>query len=120
MRHKATSTNTVIRFRRWSRKSYAIFSGLGKQISIGRLRCGIADQALRKNELIIGGIPSLHSEAYSTDLQTQSPEQTDLSAGISELFLLKDLLFVSSSESLCPCTGKITKKLLYSKRVADL
>lgn len=39
---------TVIRFRRWSRKAYASFCSLGKCVTIGCLKKGIADASLRK------------------------------------------------------------------------
>lgn len=39
---------TVIRFRRWSRKAYASFCSLGKCVTIGCLRKGIADASLGK------------------------------------------------------------------------
>ena len=38
----------VIRFRRWSRKAYASFCSLGKCVTIGCLRKGIADASLEK------------------------------------------------------------------------
>ena len=47
--HKAN----VIRFRRWSRKAYAVFSSLGKSITIGSLSVHMAgDTLFRKVELI--------------------------------------------------------------------
>ena len=38
------------RFRKWSRKSYAVFSGLGKQITIGCLHKNVADSSLKKHK----------------------------------------------------------------------
>ena len=40
-----------IRFRRWSRKNYAIFAGLHKIISIGQLAVNICEMALKKAHL---------------------------------------------------------------------
>ncbi|NLO69738.1 MAG: hypothetical protein GX102_02055 [Porphyromonadaceae bacterium] len=40
----------TIRFRRWSRKGYAVFAGLNKVISIGRIGSSISDKALLKNK----------------------------------------------------------------------
>lgn len=37
-----------IRFRRWSRKGYAMFFSLGKCVTIGSLKKGIADVSLGK------------------------------------------------------------------------
>ena len=42
---------TVVRFRRWSRKRYASFCSLGRQVTIGTLSADIADASLRKNRL---------------------------------------------------------------------
>ncbi len=51
MRKRITPTSEFsIRFRRWTRKSYAVFAGLGKQISIGCLRKGLIDSSLKKQE----------------------------------------------------------------------
>lgn len=38
----------TIRFRRWSRKGYAMFYSLGKCVTIGNLKKGIADVSLGK------------------------------------------------------------------------
>lgn len=47
--HKANA----VRFRRWSRKAYAVFASLGKSISIGNLSVHMAgDSLFRKVELI--------------------------------------------------------------------
>ncbi|MGL4781658.1 MAG: hypothetical protein ACRCXN_12645 [Bacteroidales bacterium] len=48
MRSKKHILHSSIRFRRWTRKRYATFCSLGKVISIGHLRCGIAEQSLLK------------------------------------------------------------------------
>lgn len=43
----------AVRFRRWSRKAYAVFASLGKSISIGNLSVQMAgDSLFRKVELI--------------------------------------------------------------------
>ena len=48
MKKRSLQPIKSIRFRRWSRKSYAVFSGLNKVISIGRVSAGICDQAVLK------------------------------------------------------------------------
>lgn len=48
MRYTKHILHNGIRFRRWTRKRYATFCSLGKVISIGHLRCGIAEQSLLK------------------------------------------------------------------------
>ena len=37
-----------IRFRRWSRKNYAVFGSLHRHVTIGRVCKGIADSSLDK------------------------------------------------------------------------
>ncbi len=53
---KKQQTNSVkdIRFRRWTRKSYAVFAGLNKVISIGKVKAGICDRtSLKTNSLSV-------------------------------------------------------------------
>ena len=49
--NKSASTNkySSIRFRRWSRKNFAVFSGLHREISIGQITFDISDKALLKS-----------------------------------------------------------------------
>lgn len=47
---KTTTHRTFIRFRRWSRKRYAIFSSLGRCVTIGSLKKGLADASLKKQK----------------------------------------------------------------------
>lgn len=53
---KKQQINSVkdIRFRRWTRKSYAVFAGLNKVISIGKVKAGICDRtSLKTNSLLV-------------------------------------------------------------------
>ncbi|MEA4976412.1 MAG: hypothetical protein VB046_11820 [Paludibacter sp.] len=43
---KDTNIAKIVRFRRWTRKAYAVFASLGKTISIGNLRVAMAGQTL--------------------------------------------------------------------------
>ncbi|MEG0519516.1 MAG: hypothetical protein RR555_11750 [Bacteroidales bacterium] len=54
--HKPTATH--IRFRRWSRKPYAVFMGIKKNISIGTLAKGIVDKLLPKTNTLEIIVPS--------------------------------------------------------------
>lgn len=47
---KVTATKNMIRFRRWSRKAYAVFSSLGRQVTIGCLRKSVVDASLSKQK----------------------------------------------------------------------
>lgn len=42
--------NSNLRFKRWSRKAYAIFLSLGREVTIGKLSVQIADASSRKQE----------------------------------------------------------------------
>ncbi len=42
--------NSSIVFRQWSRKSYAIFASLGKEVKIGHLNEGVCEKAIDKNK----------------------------------------------------------------------
>lgn len=46
---KNLNSTSTIRFRRWSRKGYAIFVGLNKVINIGRVSSAIAEKSLLKS-----------------------------------------------------------------------
>lgn len=56
-------SHSFIRFRQWSRKSYAIFASLGLCVTIGQLRKNITECALCKQK-------ALHTK--ETDLQHES------------------------------------------------
>lgn len=43
-------TAAPLRFRRWSRKGYAAFASMGRQVTIGCLRKNVADSSLRKQD----------------------------------------------------------------------
>lgn len=46
--HKLYQNKQMTRFRRWCRKAYAMFCSLGKCVTIGNLKKGIADVSLEK------------------------------------------------------------------------
>ena len=47
---KATKSKSVICFRRWSRKAYAVFCSLKREVTIGQLRFNVADRLLKKQK----------------------------------------------------------------------
>lgn len=65
MRFPATYASRALRFKRWSRKSYAVFCSLGKLVSIVHLPSYIADASLAKNS-------SIHSSSYWRHLLSAS------------------------------------------------
>ncbi|MFT3902571.1 MAG: hypothetical protein QM727_05330 [Niabella sp.] len=44
---------TSLRFRQWSRKSYATFYSVGRHVTIGQLKCVVADKLLGKQKNLI-------------------------------------------------------------------
>lgn len=45
---RKNKSTRIIRFRRWSRKNYAAFASIGKEVTIGTLPKDVADSSLRK------------------------------------------------------------------------
>ncbi|MGL5319170.1 MAG: hypothetical protein ACRC9Q_10860 [Bacteroidales bacterium] len=101
MRQTQRTHPIVIRFRRWSRKSYAIFCGLGKQISIGRLSCGIADLALSKNQRLAGKTDLLSTSSYPNphEFSDSDHEEHLVLTLLSDVCMAENLPAVSSFAS---------------------
>ena len=77
MKKSIVKTTTSIRFRKWSRKNYAAFSGLNKIISIGHVSATICEKALLKNNLL-----SVISGSFVENCDTArkyEEQETDLS-----------------------------------------
>ncbi len=53
MKITSTKSNSTLRFQQWSRKGYAIFSSLGREVTIGQLHYNVAEQSLNKQKSII-------------------------------------------------------------------
>lgn len=103
MMRKNKIKNFSIRFRRWSRKQYAVFCSLGKQISIGCLRRSITDQALRKNALILKTATHATTKSFSlVDNDLKDSEEVDSKQTISDILFLKIVLSKLSSDTACP------------------
>ncbi len=64
-------------FKQWSRKSYAIFASLGKEVSIGHLDIEICDQALLKDHQSYSACCAIQEE--------KNTEKEDPDEGILEL-----------------------------------
>ena len=50
MKHVVVHKTQKLVFRRWSRKKYAIFTSLHKEVAIGHLNCDIACNTILKSE----------------------------------------------------------------------
>lgn len=82
---------TVLHFRRWSRKRYAAFCSLGRCVNIGVLNCKIADCSLKKQKVqLLSPENSANTVIYSRD--------TDLPPSIEETEH-KSLLFIPISKN---------------------
>lgn len=68
MKYKHIHKSTFLRFKRWSRKAYAVFASLGKVVNIGRLAVGIAEASERKTS------PAGYQEIHIFDIQGNSSE----------------------------------------------
>lgn len=67
-----------IRFRRWSRKGYAVFSGLHKVISIGQVSAGISNKAFIKNDASTAASPIFLVEDYNASEEDDTENDTSL------------------------------------------
>lgn len=76
--NKAYRKKQIIRFRYWIRKAYAMFCSLGKCVTIGNLRKGIADISLGKQANLSVGIPCHEKDRslIEEDLECQAGEET--------------------------------------------
>ena len=88
----------IIRFRRWSRKGYAIFCSLGKSVVIGYLKKGIVEIALKKQSNVC---------VLST---VGRQDRTDEKDKILSLIILE---IISLNRSRCVTGGKLLFSYLY-------
>lgn len=80
MQNNKSHINSTIYFSRWSRKSYAIFSGLGKYIKISRLSVDICGKAVLKlNKHAILMLKKLDSSIYEIQAILLNDIDVDLS-----------------------------------------
>lgn len=69
MKITSTKSNSTLRFQQWSRKGYAIFSSLGREVTIGQLHYNVAEQSLNKQKSIINN--SFITNMTLEDLKSQ-------------------------------------------------
>ncbi|MDR0430327.1 MAG: hypothetical protein LBH58_07610 [Tannerellaceae bacterium] len=70
-----TIPHNSIRFRRWTRKGYAMFSSLGRCVTIGTLGCKVADASLKKQKT---GIPVNSQRADKNVSSDDNPDNDSL------------------------------------------
>ena len=99
-----------IRFRRWSRKGYAVFVSLRIAVTIGHVCRSIADAALSKNKSFSTGN---RKQGVSVDGRTEEDAVDDGGGGIFVpvsqvvnavlfLFLMQRMVSVSGESVVCP------------------
>lgn len=71
-------TAPTLRFKRWSRKSYAAFFSVGRHVTIGNLKTVVADTFLRKQKNTISLDEGLLYETKETEYENSSPPPDDL------------------------------------------
>lgn len=79
MKHTRTYKPAVFRFRRWSRKGYAVFCSLGKLVTIGHCCKSIADASLRKSGMMSLSSCKVLGERGVEDENCPPGETVDLS-----------------------------------------
>lgn len=67
---KKSHTKFSLRFKHWSRKSYAAFKSIGRQVTIGRLKTVVADTLLGKQKNIL----SIFVTAWANNNEAQEHE----------------------------------------------
>ena len=81
----------IIRFRRWSRKGYAIFCSLGKSVVIGYLKKGIVEIALKKQSNVCV-LSTVGRQDITDEKEGESPDRDVLS------FVFLFILFIWPEE----------------------
>jgi hypothetical protein len=95
--------NSIV-FRRWTRKAYAVFSSLGKQITIGHLTSGISEASLCKLETPIHSICYLESKE---ELKDEELQEEPVSYSLFELILLLCVIMLTPIVSSLSCKLRI-------------
>ncbi|NLI71787.1 MAG: hypothetical protein GX361_03535 [Bacteroidales bacterium] len=85
MRKNSLQPAKSFRFRRWSRKNYAVFAGLNKVISIGQVSAGISDMAILKTNSF-----SVENNIFAKDSLKNKKEEDE-----SEVLLFENLLQIN-------------------------
>lgn len=86
---KKTTSHIIIRFRRWTRKGYAIFCSLGRSVTIGTLGREVADASLKKQKAGIFNIPASTDQHvfYDDEPEDDLPNGIPANLGLIGFFL---------------------------------
>lgn len=86
---KKTTSHIIIRFRRWTRKGYAIFSSLGLSVTIGTLGREVADASLKKQKAEVFIIPERTDQTvfYDDEPKDDLPNGIPANLGLTGFYL---------------------------------
>lgn len=90
------NNNNSIRFRRWSRKGYAVFASLSKAVTIGVVQFSIEKQALKKTKHTY--LESNQRDSVSDSPNYSEEQLTDNSEFVNQEILKNKSLIVSISK----------------------
>jgi len=109
--NNGVNKNTSVRFRRWTRKAYAVFASLGKIVSIGNLKIEMAGHTLFRKVVNINPI--------SVDtLLDNEPDPGDFLPVLSVEDLIVEFISVPASKDIE--AGMLTYNILLTKRLKQL
>lgn len=80
--------NQVFIFSRWSRKAWALFSAIGKQVAIGNIALKLGDIAYKLLQIVSGNISEIYQEIVS--FYFQKVQTSAIFKTISEVFALNN------------------------------
>ncbi|MHB9143130.1 MAG: hypothetical protein ACYC25_14765 [Paludibacter sp.] len=91
MRTKLLNRTSTIRFRRWSRVGYAIFSSLACNVSIGALSISVSDKTLQKADGKT--MNELHFFTSKTDTQETDEVESEAILHQTQIAFLSEISF---------------------------
>lgn len=95
--YKLCPNKQTIRFRRWCRKAYAMFCSLGKCVTIGNLKKGIADVSLGKQPNVCTSFSVCKFEEKEEISDDDKPgEMQSIFESMIKLFLFQPLQVVEA------------------------
>lgn len=93
MFNQAIHINKSFRFRRWTRKAYAVFASLGKTVSIGNLKIEMAGQTLFR------GVENI-AKIFTDDIEEAS-ESEDLGQVLhADVLVAAEMIFIPASKEI--------------------
>jgi len=96
--------NSSIIFRQWSRKSYAIFASLGKEVQIGHIDDGISEKAIDKNKTKKSSKKDWNNSSL---IETDDPDELMLvNTDLQLISLISEI--TNSDESSQHCCSQLT------------